>query len=89
MLDVNTTRFDLVSTADNLEHLLTALTGLANFHNVDPSIQSVIALLVEQSENLSCIVSLSKSIPREAIQMGLMKSLPLVVDSNFKSDFEH
>jgi len=89
MSDANTTRFDLVSTAENLEDLLIALTGLANFHKVDPSIQSVIDLLVEQSENLSCIVSLSKSIPKEAIQMGFMKSLPLVVDSNFKSEFEH
>lgn len=89
MSDANTTRFDLVSTAENLEDLLIALTGLANFHKVDPSIQSVIDLLVEQSENLSCIVSLSKSIPKEAIQMGLMKSLPLVVDSTFKSEFEH
>lgn len=78
----DTNNVDLITTAENIENLLTALTGLTGltaFYDTDPSIHSLISLLVNEAENLNMIVMLSKAIPQQSIDMGLLKGLPFNV----------
>jgi hypothetical protein len=75
----DTNNVDLITTAENIENLLIALTGLSAFHKADDSINELISLLVSESENLSSIISLSKTIPQKVIDMGLLKGLPFNV----------
>ncbi|HIC13445.1 MAG TPA: hypothetical protein EYO75_08795 [Sulfurimonas sp.] len=75
----DTNNVDLITTAENIENLLTALTGLTAFYDTDPSIHSLISLLVNEAENLNMIVMLSKAIPQQSIDMGLLKGLPFNV----------
>ena len=49
----DTNNVDLITTAENIENLLTALTGLTAFYDTDPSIHSLISLLVNEAENLN------------------------------------
>ncbi|WP_350314914.1 hypothetical protein, partial [Pseudoalteromonas sp. TB43-MNA-CIBAN-0091] len=51
----------LITTAVNIENLLTALIGLAAFYKTDDSINVLISLLVSEADNLSSIISLSKA----------------------------
>ena len=84
----DTNNVDLITTAENIENLLTALTGLSAFHKTDDSINELISLLVSESENLSSIISLSKAIPQQVIDMGLLNGLPFNVRPNFKVNLE-
>ncbi|WP_350645674.1 hypothetical protein, partial [Pseudoalteromonas sp. G24-MNA-CIBAN-0072] len=67
---------------------LTALIGLSAFYKTDDSINELISLLVSESENLSSIISLSKAIPQQVIDMGLLNGLPFNVRPNFKVNLE-
>jgi len=75
----DTNNVDLITTAENIENLLTALTGLTGFYDTDSSIHSLISLLVNESENLNMIIMLSKAIPQQSVDMGLLKGLPFNV----------
>ena len=85
----DTNNVDLITTAENIENLLTALTGLSAFHKTDDSINELISLLISESENLSSIISLSKAIPQQVIDMGLLNGLPFNVRPNFIIDSEY
>ncbi|KZY47780.1 MAG: hypothetical protein HRU18_27620 [Pseudoalteromonas sp.] len=89
MSNRDTNNVDLTSTAENIENLLVALTGLTAFHHTDSSINELISLLVEQSENLNMIVSLSKAIPQQSLDMGLLNGLPFNVRPDFVIDSEY
>ncbi|WP_352260407.1 hypothetical protein, partial [Psychrobacter sp. TB55-MNA-CIBAN-0194] len=62
--------------------------GLSAFYKTDDSINELISLLVSESENLSSIISLSKAIPQQVIDMGLLNGLPFNVRPNFKVNLE-
>ena len=84
----DTNNVDLITTAENIENLLTALLGLSSFYKTDDSINELISLLISESENLSSIISLSKAIPQQVIDMGLLNGLPFNVRPNFKVNLE-
>ena len=88
MSNQDTNNVDLITTAENIENLLTALLGLSSFYKTDDSINELISLLISESENLSSIISLSKAIPQQVIDMGLLNGLPFNVRPNFKVNLE-
>ena len=88
MSNQDTNNVDLITTAENIENLLTALLGLSSFYKTDDSINELISLLISESENLSSIISLSKAIPQQVIDMGLLNGLPFNVRPNFNVNLE-
>lgn len=77
MSNRNSTFNDLQTTAQNLENLLTALWGLGQYHNSPDEIKDLIDLLQSEVSDLQLSLGLISDVPDFALEMGLLRGLPL------------
>ena len=77
MSNRNSTFNDLQTTAQNLENLLTALSGLGQYHQVPDDMLSLFEKLESEVSDLQLSLGLITNRTDFAFEMGLLRGLPL------------
>ena len=68
---------DLQTTSQNLENLLTAFYGLAQYHQLPDEFQSIYEKLNNEVSDLQLSLGLISDNTEFAFRMGLLRGLPL------------
>ena len=87
MSNRNSTFNDLQTTAQNLENLLTALSGLGQYHQVPDDMFSLFEKLESEVSDLQLSLGLITHRTDFAFEMGLLRGLPLDAKHKQPEDF--
>jgi hypothetical protein len=87
MSNRNSTFNDLQTTAQNLENLLTALSGLGQYHQVPDDMLSLFEKLESEVSDLQLSLGLITHRTDFAFEMGLLRGLPLDAKHKQPEDF--